>query len=93
MNPEMQGADPADMERVARVIDDQRGNVEDALRELQGKVDALIPDIWNGTDAETFVEGFTNEVKPQFDDLIREMTEASDELRRQAKEQADVSAR
>ncbi|CAG7844926.1 hypothetical protein USB125703_01179 [Pseudoclavibacter triregionum] len=88
----MQGGDPADMERVAGIIDGQRQEIEGALKELQTKVHSLIPTIWNGPDAEKFVGDFDAEVKPQFDEVIREMTEAAAELRRNAKEQAQTSA-
>lgn len=88
----MQGGDPDDMDRVAGVIDEQRENVEQALRDLEGKVSQLIPDIWNGADAEKFVGEFESDVKRQFEDAIDRMQQAADELRQQANQQRGTSA-
>ena len=87
----MSGGDPVDMMRVAGVIDMQRGEVETARDQLQEKVDSLIPDIWNGPDADKFVEEFASEIRPKFDSVIQEMEQAAIELREQAAQQAAAS--
>ncbi|MBN6778193.1 WXG100 family type VII secretion target [Pseudoclavibacter alba] len=87
----MSGGDPVDMMRVAGVIDMQRGEVETARDQLQEKVDSLIPDIWNGPDADKFVEEFASEIRPKFDSVIQEMEQAAIELREQAAQQAATS--
>lgn len=87
----MSGGDPVDMMRVAGVIDMQRSEVETARDQLQEKVDSLIPDIWNGPDADKFVEEFVSEIRPKFDSVIQEMEQAAIELREQAAQQAATS--
>lgn len=87
----MSGGDPVDMMRVAGVIDMQRSEVETARDQLQEKVDSLIPDIWNGPDADKFVEEFASEIRPKFDSVIQEMEQAAIELREQAAQQAATS--
>lgn len=87
----MSGGDPVDMMRVAGVIDAQRVEVESAREDLQQKVDSLIPDIWNGPDADKFVAEFESEIRPKFDAVIEEMEQAAIELRQQAAQQAATS--
>ncbi|GEM_PF-4533765 len=88
----MQGGDPEDMDRVAGVIDAEREQIEGTRDELQSRVDALIPNIWNGPDADAFVGNFNSDIRPQFDAVIEEMQQSAEELRRNADEQRTTSA-
>lgn len=88
----MQGGNPDDMDRVKGVIEQQRGEVESAKAALQSRVDSLIPDIWNGPDADAFVEEFNSDVIARFDAVLEDMDTAAAELGRNAEEQRQTSA-
>ncbi|GGA63876.1 hypothetical protein GCM10011490_13120 [Pseudoclavibacter endophyticus] len=88
----MQGGNPEDMERVKTVIETERGEVEQAMRALQAQVDSLIPDIWNGPDADAFVAEFNGDVVSRFEAVLQDMETAANELGRNAEEQRMTSA-
>lgn len=88
----MQGANPDDMERVKGVIEAERQEVEQALTTLRGDVDSLIPDIWNGPDADAFVENFNSDIVARFEAVLEDMELAAQELGTQAEQQRTTSA-
>lgn len=88
----MQGGNPEDMERVQRVIERERSEVEDARQALKAQVDSLIPDIWNGPDADAFVEEFNSDILSKFEAVLEDMELAAEELGRNAEEQRRTSA-
>ncbi|MGO2110088.1 MAG: WXG100 family type VII secretion target [Pseudoclavibacter sp.] len=87
----MQGGNPDDMERVKGVIEAERGEVEQALRALQANVDSMIPDIWNGPDADAFVAEFNDDVVTRFETVLADMETAATEMGRNADEQRATS--
>ena len=89
----MQGGNPDDMDRVKGVIEQQRAEVEDAKRALQARVDSLIPDIWNGPDADQFVADFNADIITRFDAVIQDMDAAAADLGRNAEDQRATSDR
>lgn len=92
MHHGMEGGDPDDMDRVAKSIDSQREHIEQALKDLEARVHGLIPNVWNGPDADHFVGDFNSDIKPQFDKVIDELEQSAEELRRNAEEQRRTSA-
>lgn len=88
----IQGGNPDDMERVKGVIETEREEVNNALTTLKADVDSLIPDIWNGPDADAFVEEFNGDIVSRFETVLEDMQLAAEELGRNAEEQRKTSA-
>ena len=88
----MQGGNPEDMDRVKGVIEAERSEVEQAMQALKAQVDSLIPDIWNGPDADAFVAEFNDDVVARFEEVLQDMDTAAAELGRNAEQQRQTSA-
>lgn len=88
----MQGGNPDDMDRVKGVIEAERSEVESTMQALQAQVDAIIPDIWNGPDADMFVAEFNDDIVARFQVVLDDLEAASLELGRNAEEQRATSA-